>query len=149
MLTRIPLLPFDKFPNYRYIRHVHCPVLVMHSHADSVIGFWHGQKMYELANQPKRLFWVTNADHNEMDLAKGYDEAIQSFAATLEKAHPTSAAAFTHRTLIGALGAGRAGQAVPGTDENVRTTSWLPGDRLIQRLEAQECRSAAWPRAYR
>jgi fermentation-respiration switch protein FrsA (DUF1100 family) len=88
VLTRIPLLPFDKFPNYKYIRHVHSPVLIMHSHGDSVIAFWHGQKMFDLANAPKQSFWAQNADHNEMDMVKGYDEAIQSFAATLGKAQP-------------------------------------------------------------
>jgi abhydrolase domain-containing protein 17 len=88
VLTRIPLLPFDKFPNGRYIRHVHSPVLIMHSHGDSVIPFWHGQKMFDLANEPKRAFWAQNADHNEMDMAKGYYEAIQAFAATLEKTRP-------------------------------------------------------------
>ena len=88
VLTRIPLLPFDKFPNGRYIRHVHTPVLIMHSHGDSVIAFWHGQKMFDLANEPKRAFWAQNADHNEMDMAKGYYEAIQKFAATLEKPQP-------------------------------------------------------------
>ena len=90
VLTRIPLLPFDKFPNYKYIRHIHSPVLIMHSHADSVIPFWHGQKLFDLANQPKHSFWATNADHNDMDLAKGYLEAIQAFAATLGKAEPAS-----------------------------------------------------------
>ena len=90
VLTRIPLLPFDKFPNYKNIRHVHSPVLIMHSHADSVIAFWHGQKMFDLANQPKQAFWAVTPDHNEMDLVKGYDEAIQSFAATLGKAEPAS-----------------------------------------------------------
>jgi hypothetical protein len=55
----------------------------MHSHADSVIAFWHGQKMFDLANQPKQAFWAVTPDHNEMDLVKGYDEAIQRFAATL------------------------------------------------------------------
>jgi hypothetical protein len=49
VLTKIPLLPFDKFPNGKYIRHVHSPVLIMHSHGDSVIPFWHGQKMFDLA----------------------------------------------------------------------------------------------------
>ena len=88
VLTRIPLLPFDKFPNSRYIRHVHSPVLIMHSHGDSVIAFWHGQKMFDLANEPKRSFWAQNADHNEMDMVKGYYEAIQAFAATLEKPQP-------------------------------------------------------------
>jgi abhydrolase domain-containing protein 17 len=88
VLTRIPLLPFDKFPNYKYIRHIHSPVLIMHSRADSVIPFRHGQQIFHLANPPKRSFWATNADHNDMDLAQGYLEAIQAFAATLGKAEP-------------------------------------------------------------
>ena len=88
VLTRIPLLPFDKFPNYRYIRHIHSPVLIMHSRADSVIPFRHGQQIFKLANPPKRSFWATDADHNDMDLAQGYLEAIQAFAATLGKAEP-------------------------------------------------------------
>jgi fermentation-respiration switch protein FrsA (DUF1100 family) len=90
VLTRIPLLPFDKFPNYKYIRHIHSPVLIMHSRADSVIPFRHGQQIFELANPPKRSFWATNADHNDMDLAKGYIEAIQTFATTLGKPEPAA-----------------------------------------------------------
>jgi len=84
VLTKIPLLPFDKFSNYRNIRHIHSPVLIMHSHGDSVISFWHGQKMFDLANEPKKSFWAKNADHNEMDLVPGYFAAIQAFATTLE-----------------------------------------------------------------
>jgi abhydrolase domain-containing protein 17 len=83
VLTKIPLLPFDKFPNAKYVRHVHSPVLIMHSRGDSVIPFWHGQRMFDLANTPKRNFWALTADHNEMDQVKGYSEAIQSFAASL------------------------------------------------------------------
>jgi fermentation-respiration switch protein FrsA (DUF1100 family) len=85
VLTRVPLLPFDKFPNAKNIRHIHSPVLIMHSHGDSVIAFWHGQKMFDLANEPKQSFWAINADHNEMDMVPGYKEAIQSFASTLKK----------------------------------------------------------------
>ena len=90
VLTRVPLLPFDKFPNYKYIPHIHSPILIMHSHADSVIPFWHGQKLFDLANPPRHSFWAINADHNDMDMAKGYLEAIQSFADTLGKAEPAS-----------------------------------------------------------
>jgi fermentation-respiration switch protein FrsA (DUF1100 family) len=84
VLTRLPLLPFDKFPNARNIRHVHWPVLIMHSRGDTVIGFWHGQKMFELANEPKQFFWAKNADHNEMHLAPGYWDALQKFSASLD-----------------------------------------------------------------
>jgi fermentation-respiration switch protein FrsA (DUF1100 family) len=84
VLTRIPLLPFDKFPNYKNIRHVHCPVLIMHSHGDTVIAAWHGQKLFDLANEPKQLFWAQHADHNDMEMAAGYVEALQDFSASLE-----------------------------------------------------------------
>ncbi len=64
--------------DYKRIGQVHCPVLIMHGLADRVIPFWHGQKLYDLANQPKDHFWVTGADHNDLDFV-----AKQSYAQTL------------------------------------------------------------------
>ncbi len=85
VLTRIPMLPFDKFPNYKRIKQVRCPVLIIHGTRDSVIEIWHGQKLFDLANQPKQFVAVPGADHNDLDLVAGptYPKAIQSFAATL------------------------------------------------------------------
>ncbi len=84
VLTRVPLLPFDKFPNYKNIPHVHCPVLIMHSHGDTVIPGWHAQKLFELAREPRQIFWAQNAGHNDMDQVDGYLEALQNFSASLE-----------------------------------------------------------------
>ncbi|HEY6306247.1 MAG TPA: alpha/beta hydrolase [Candidatus Angelobacter sp.] len=86
VLTRIPLIPFDKFPNYKEIGRVRCPVLIIHGTRDSVIPIWHGQRLFELANQPKQFVAVPGADHNDLDMVAGasYPKAIQSFAATLE-----------------------------------------------------------------
>jgi fermentation-respiration switch protein FrsA (DUF1100 family) len=86
VLTRVPLLPFDKFPNHKDIRRIHCPVLMMHGTADSVINFWHGQKLFALANEPKQSFWVQGAGHNDLDLVAGaeYGKALQKFLALLE-----------------------------------------------------------------
>jgi len=95
VLTRIPLLPFDKFPNVENIRQVHCPVLILHSRGDTVIGFWHGKKLFALANEPKQFFWAQNADHNDMDMAAGYWEALQRFHSFLD-ANPASATAQGH-----------------------------------------------------
>jgi len=39
------------------------PVLVMHSPTDELIGFWHGQRNFAAANEPK-LFWELKGDHN-------------------------------------------------------------------------------------
>jgi fermentation-respiration switch protein FrsA (DUF1100 family) len=85
VLTRIPILPFDKFPNARDIASVHCPVLIIHGVNDSVIGLWHGRKLFELANQPKHFVAVEGADHNDLDIVAGarYPKAVQKFAASL------------------------------------------------------------------
>jgi fermentation-respiration switch protein FrsA (DUF1100 family) len=82
VLTRIPLLPFDKFPNYKDIRHVHCPVLIIHGQSDTVIGSWHGKKLYDLANEPKKYFPVNGADHNDLEIVakEAYGQALQQFA---------------------------------------------------------------------
>jgi hypothetical protein len=90
VLTHIPILPFDRFPNYKRIRQVHYPVLVIHGTVDSVIPFWHGEKMYELANQPKQNYWVQGADHNDLDFVAGpsYPKALRAFVASLEAEGP-------------------------------------------------------------
>jgi hypothetical protein len=86
VLTRIAILPFDKFPNYKNISHVHCPVLIIHGTEDSVIAPWHGQKLYDLANDPKSHFWVEGANHNDLEQVAGkrYSETLRQFALSLE-----------------------------------------------------------------
>lgn len=86
VLTRMPILPFDRFPNYKRIGHVHCPVLIMHGTSDSVIGIWHGRKLFQLANQPKEFVAVTGADHNDVSpsVTRIYNQALVKFASSLE-----------------------------------------------------------------
>jgi fermentation-respiration switch protein FrsA (DUF1100 family) len=85
VVTRIAILPFDKFPNYKSIRNVHCPVLIIHGTADSVVAFWHGRELYRLANEPKRYLWIDGGNHNDLEDIAGdrYIETIQTFAASL------------------------------------------------------------------
>lgn len=85
VLTRLPLLPFDKFPNSKEIGNVHCPLLIIHGVNDSVVGLWHGKRLFELANQPKHFVAVEGADHNDLDIVAGarYPKAVQKFAASL------------------------------------------------------------------
>ncbi len=93
VLTVVPIVPYDKFRNNRKIGKVHCPVLVMHGRADRVIPFWHGQKLFELANEPKRCLWVERADHdNVMWVAgKAYPEALREFAEVVRAAQSKKA----------------------------------------------------------
>lgn len=85
VLTRIPLLPYDKFPNSRDIRKVYCPVLIIHGDSDTVIPPWHGRKLFALANEPKRFVSVAGADHNDLDAVAGkaYATILQEFARTI------------------------------------------------------------------
>ena len=80
-LTQIPLLPFDKFRNIDRIKNIKCPVLVIHGKADKIIPFWHGEKLFEAANEPKLKFWVDDAGHNDLVMMAGnsYWDTIKHF----------------------------------------------------------------------
>jgi fermentation-respiration switch protein FrsA (DUF1100 family) len=89
VVTRIPLFPFDKFPNLAKIQQVRSPVLILHGNHDQVIPFWHGQQLYAKANQPKISFWVEGADHNDLLEVAGqrYQETLQKFTEIVAKSH--------------------------------------------------------------
>lgn len=65
VVTRVPLLPFDRFPNLRNMRKVDCPVLVIHAVRDEIIPPSHGKRLYDAATGPKRHLWIEGARHND------------------------------------------------------------------------------------
>jgi fermentation-respiration switch protein FrsA (DUF1100 family) len=91
--TRIPLTPFDKFRNIDKIRKVRCPVLVIHGRDDEVVPFWHGEKLFEAANEPKLKFWVDGAGHNDLFWAAGsrYWDIIKTFTGVIQTNKQNSA----------------------------------------------------------
>jgi abhydrolase domain-containing protein 17 len=86
VLTRVQILPWDKFNNAARIRQVKCPVLVIQGKADGVIPWWHGQRIYELANQPKRFLWIDGAGHNDALVVaeRQYLQAVSEFATSIQ-----------------------------------------------------------------
>lgn len=88
VITKIPVFPFDKFPNLRKIRAVSCPVLVIHGKRDRTIPFWHGKTLYEHAHSPKMKLWVDEAHHDDVGWAAGreYWSVLERFV-DLVKAH--------------------------------------------------------------
>jgi len=86
VMTRIPILPWDKYNNLKKLPSVDCPLLVIHGTDDEVIAFWHGQALFERANSPKEYFWVQGAGHNNLlDFSgKVYWETIGKFAQGLK-----------------------------------------------------------------
>ncbi|MBW3629890.1 MAG: alpha/beta hydrolase [Gemmatimonadetes bacterium] len=82
VVTRVQLLPFDRFPNLRHIRNVTSPVLVIHGKRDEVIAAWHGQRLFDAAREPKRLVWIERAGHNDLLIVAGasYWSSLRAFA---------------------------------------------------------------------
>ena len=86
--TVIPfrVLPWDKFPNAAKMKQVRPPVLVIHGREDRIIPFWHGQRIFALAPEPKR-FVALGAHHMDaLVVARDrYLEALRNFAALLDR----------------------------------------------------------------
>lgn len=85
VMTKVPLLPFDKFPNLKLMRDLRCPVLVIHGVADEIIPLWHGQRLFAAAPAAKQAWWVEDAGHNDLALVAGerYGARLRDFANSL------------------------------------------------------------------
>jgi abhydrolase domain-containing protein 17 len=63
VLTRIPILPFDKFRSIDKIASVSCPVLVIHGKLDNMIVPAHGEALFENVAGPRQMIMVERAGH--------------------------------------------------------------------------------------
>jgi hypothetical protein len=81
VLTRIPLFPFDKFRSIEKITRVRYPVLVIHGRKDRVVSFWHGERLFREAHEPKMSLWVDGAGHDDVPEAgaERYADALRKF----------------------------------------------------------------------
>ncbi len=87
VLTKFPITPFDKFTNLSKIKSIKCPVLFIHGRNDAVISFWHGERLFAEANEPKFSYWINEAGHNNVYQIGGtaYLKRIRDFADNLPK----------------------------------------------------------------
>ncbi|HEX8287970.1 MAG TPA: alpha/beta hydrolase [Pyrinomonadaceae bacterium] len=87
VLTKIQIFPFDQFQSIKRIRDVNCPVLIIHGRKDDIVPFWHGEKLYAAAKDPKFSFWIDTAGHNNVYSTSktAYLQAIRDFADNLPK----------------------------------------------------------------
>ena len=87
VMTRVPLVPFDKFRNIDKIGGVRCPVLVVHGRDDRLIPVWHGERLFEAANEPKESYWVEGAGHNDVSEVAGerYWEVVKEFTGVVRE----------------------------------------------------------------
>lgn len=76
----VNLLARHRFDNEAKINKVRAPLLILHSPSDEIIPFSHGQRLFELANEPKQ-FVELRGTHNDGYVATGerYVETINRF----------------------------------------------------------------------
>jgi len=80
-----PFLPVKLLARYRYdsaknLKKVEAPILIIHSPEDDLIPFEHGQKLYELAGEPKEFLEISG-DHNDgyLNSDPDYRRGIEAF----------------------------------------------------------------------
>ena len=69
----VSILLRDKFENYKKVKNIKLPILIMHGEVDQIVPFSMGKKIYEIANQPKYSYF-TKHDNHMME----YDENLVS-----------------------------------------------------------------------
>jgi alpha-beta hydrolase superfamily lysophospholipase len=87
VVTRVPILPFDKFRNLAKIGNLNCPVLISHGKQDTVVASWHSEKLFEFASQPTRLILLEGAGHNDVMLfvGKRYLEGLHELGLSINE----------------------------------------------------------------
>ncbi len=75
--TLIPMIPIgailkgERYETGERMGEVHVPVLVIHGSRDGLIQPVEGKALYETANEPKDLYIVEGADHNDVSWVAG------------------------------------------------------------------------------
>jgi abhydrolase domain-containing protein 17 len=71
VMTVKPVLLGDRFETIDDIVKPLCPVFVIYSAQDEVIGAWHGPELFAAAPEPKKLWAVEGAGHNDLLFISG------------------------------------------------------------------------------
>jgi pimeloyl-ACP methyl ester carboxylesterase len=72
VITRVKVLPWDKFDNLRRLRSIKCPVLIIHGTADATVPFAHAIQNWSVLKGDKHKLWVEGAGHNDLIQAAGH-----------------------------------------------------------------------------
>ncbi|KAE8721719.1 Calcineurin-like metallo-phosphoesterase superfamily protein isoform 1 [Hibiscus syriacus] len=76
---------FDIFKNIDKIRHVNCPVLVIHGTEDDIVDWSHGKRLWELAKEKYDPLWVEGGGHCNLETFPEYIRHLRKFIKAMEK----------------------------------------------------------------
>ena len=80
----VRLLMKDQFRSDERIGKIKAPLLVLHGALDRVIPLAFGERLFALANEPKRFVRIANGDHNDLD-SYGAQAAVREFLSELAR----------------------------------------------------------------
>ncbi|MBS1272511.1 MAG: hypothetical protein MAGBODY4_01657 [Candidatus Marinimicrobia bacterium] len=83
-----PFIPVDFLINIpyktrEYLQQIHCPVLISHSTQDDVVPFYHGEELFQVANEPKEFLELRGAHDDVVFTSR--ETYIQGMGAFLSK----------------------------------------------------------------
>lgn len=86
--VQFPLLPlgpllYTRYSSREHLASVHAPVLIIHGDRDRTVPPQHADKLHTIANEPKQLYIVRGADHNDVHYAGG-EPYLEVFAEFLD-----------------------------------------------------------------
>ncbi|KAK9100363.1 hypothetical protein Scep_023793 [Stephania cephalantha] len=76
---------FDIFKNIDKIRHVSCPVLVIHGTNDDIVDWSHGKRLWELSKEKYDPLWVKGGGHCNLETYPEYIKHLRKFVNAMEK----------------------------------------------------------------
>jgi len=65
------LLKGELYESLNKLADIHAPLLVVHGTRDELIPVGEGKRLYEAANEPKQLYLVEGAGHNDVSMVAG------------------------------------------------------------------------------
>ncbi|ERN08433.1 hypothetical protein AMTRI_Chr12g271280 [Amborella trichopoda] len=76
---------FDIFKNIDKIRHVNCPVLVIHGTEDDIVDWSHGKRLWELSKEKYEPLWIKGGGHCNLETYPEYIKHLRKFINAMEK----------------------------------------------------------------
>ena len=59
----VNLLLKDRYDSIKKIKNIKIPILIMHGKKDNIVPFFMGEKLYQMANEPKYKYFSEDDDH--------------------------------------------------------------------------------------
>ena len=74
------LVKNDFWNSKEIVKKINCPILISHGDKDEIVPVSHSYKLFELANEPKKLIILKDATHNDISdyLTSEYFQALEN-----------------------------------------------------------------------